>query len=245
MKNPKKIIESGKNLELEQAYVKFPGEKLINVSLERRPKRVEYDLQKIKDLYKKKNKKYMEIHTHPGGTINPSPHDVKRFLRDQHAKSMIIAPLQENGKLRGYFILRKTKKTPKRKLFLSGEKKYEKIFNETPFVDDPQLKYAMEDLAKKWKLQYKYIPVEKSNSTEKYLATFFSKKGLENKLLLIVMSVGLSISLFFLSSKITGNVILNLSLKNQNMIGVFLFISCLVALLFYVRNLNLNKVKTK
>jgi len=233
---------------------------MVAVSLGRWPRKVEWDTEKIRKLYSHKNKKYERIHTHPEGTPTPSPEDINTFLLDDNYKTMIIAPLQENGKLRGYFILRKTKQTQNsgllRKILNSrGIKKYKKRSEKAQFLEDPKLRYALEGLAKTHKLQYRYIPVEKSRENEKYLSKLFNQenlentrenyknylsvlrnqKNLENTLAPSFAGISFLLSLFFLSKNLTGNTILNLSLSNQNIIGVCLFILCLVTLFIYFK----------
>lgn len=113
-----------KNPHYEQAYIKYAGHPLIPAALHVAPRQAAYDFRKVRQKWEKNSKrKFSLVHTHPyyaeesGHKINdhsplPSPADLRLFLKEDNAKSMIIAQQNGNtGKVEGYFVLRKTRKT--------------------------------------------------------------------------------------------------------------------------------------
>ncbi len=119
-KTPTEVIEAEKSHENEHAYVKFPGKRIIPVTLNSgevdvrgfRERLVTEDIDKIKYLWRKeKRRPYTQIHTHSYSPL-PSEGDMNKFLADDSVKSMAIAQVNKNtNKLEGYFYLRKSKDT--------------------------------------------------------------------------------------------------------------------------------------
>jgi len=134
-RSPTRIIEGEESHKYEHAYVKFPGEKIIPVTLSSQETSTPYggtrlevknDMEKIKYLWQNHNKaRYTHIHTHPYSPNNPefgsrkithsplpSSKDMGRFLGDDSIKSMVIAQInRDTNVIEGYFCLRKTKNT--------------------------------------------------------------------------------------------------------------------------------------
>ena len=126
-KSPKDVLESVPHSKVEHAYVKFPGRDLIDVTLKSADRSVSVSFSQVgAELEKVKRKEYSFVHTHPHeGTrpherqdylglarAYPSRADIAVFLADQRMKSMIIASQNKTGKIDGYFVWRKTHKTP-------------------------------------------------------------------------------------------------------------------------------------
>lgn len=109
-RSSKEIIEQS-DPRLEHGYIKFPGQELIDVTLDGREGEVDFDIEKIEKLYDKHKKSYTELHTHPTGDSIPSGQDIRVFLNDNNARTMVVASQNpKDGKVEGYFFLRKRKK---------------------------------------------------------------------------------------------------------------------------------------
>ncbi|MDP4039874.1 MAG: hypothetical protein Q8P57_04830 [Candidatus Pacearchaeota archaeon] len=118
----KEVFESADRTR-EHAYVIFPGEEMIEVTLEgsNTEKEVKFDFSKIRKLYDERKRTYVTAHEHPmkteehtGYLTVPSIADVRGFLLDDFARMEVIAQRNsETGKIEGYFCLRKTRATPK------------------------------------------------------------------------------------------------------------------------------------
>lgn len=125
IRSPRESIES-ENSHIETAFIKFPGQELIKVSLpiSDGARQALYDQKKIDDLVRKYGKEYMDIHTHVLSESAPSQQDISSFLDSKSAKTMVVASVDENsGKLQGYFILRKRRKDSKEHLTYKNELK--------------------------------------------------------------------------------------------------------------------------
>ena len=123
-RSPREIIEGEKDSKLEHGYIKFPGEEMIPATLRIYKDKVDWNYEKVKGMRYNNKGSYSGIHTHP---YDPSKHtnrriteasplpsgsDLKGFLKDDNAKTIVIAQQnQDTGKVDGYFVLRKTKDT--------------------------------------------------------------------------------------------------------------------------------------
>ncbi len=135
-RNTRKIIEEDEDPSVEYSGVKFPGKEIVDIrSRYRMPFRTSTDQSKLRQEWlKNKKKKYTNVHTHPTEldrrqlrdhynvnldyleelNLIPSTGDLMAFLRDDQSKCSVIAPREtKTGKIRGYFIIRKTKRTPR------------------------------------------------------------------------------------------------------------------------------------
>lgn len=109
-RSSKEIIEQS-DPGFEHGYIKFPGQELIDVTLDAREGEVDFDLEKIEKLSEKYKKPYTELHTHPTGDSIPSGQDINMFLKNNNVKTMVVASQNPNdGRVEGYFFLRKRKK---------------------------------------------------------------------------------------------------------------------------------------
>lgn len=261
-RSAREIIESTKNPKLEQAYVKFPGKEIMPVGKNRGEYSVGTRWEKVRGLWKNNERRpYTHLHTHPfPGSANPylqslpSYEDVQNFICDDNSKSMVIGQTDaEKGRLNGYFVLRKTKDTPKsdrtevinpiKKLIRYMEGEYipshlESGLRHYCFMSRDELKgeewiksieEGIEDLAKAFKLQYKFIPGKKSN-----VENSSGSIGLE-KLAATASVIAILSGSFFFSTKITANVV-GVSAQTSSLIGAGLIIIGLVSGLFYFRS---------
>lgn len=110
-RSPKEIIESVKNPWFEESWTKLPRKEPTPASIKRELNRVIYSNYRVLD-------KHLNIHTHPSFespnllSFYPSSQDFLGFLSDSNEKGMVIAQTNSsNGRLHGYFFVRKTKKT--------------------------------------------------------------------------------------------------------------------------------------
>lgn len=254
-KSPREIIESNKP-DREHGYVKFPGKPIVSVDS---PSGVGFldvsyrDKDKTRKLWDAGGRKrYTDIHTHvlydprnknPRYAV-PSESDLRGFLMNDDEKSIVIAQHDRStGKLSGYFVMRKTKRTPKSGYSVLGDtervhgerlhdKEYEKRFREISratrqyeksYLDkNRNITKALTKIAGKYDLQYRYVPAENyrvNNKKDKFIL----KKGLEGTLGIISIA-GFLFSILFLS-RITGNVIG--ATETKNIIGI---ISILIGL---------------
>jgi proteasome lid subunit RPN8/RPN11 len=253
-KTPKEVIESIRHPHLESAYVKFPGQEMKGVSSWREPTSVVPHPELVeawKGIFNQK--KYTEVHTHPGTSPIPMPNDLLHFLENNDAKTTVIASTDgKTGAVKAYTVVKKTKKTPidfdydgMRLGDHPTEEAYE-IFNgrsnelydyskELKKVQNTgDVEKVMKEFLDKNHLKYKIIP-HKGYEVEKGTMKV-KEKSLEGKasLSLILGAMGLIASLFFVSLNLTGNVIGNLGGGNSLGIGfVFLFFALVCAYIYF------------
>lgn len=190
---PTQIIESTKFPNLESVYIKFPGENPINISMDRTPRRAYHDVPKRIELEEEKrnqnmikaNKKddpdfpypkYSTIHTHlknfwanESTKSFPSAKDLRGFFLRQQEKAAFIANQdKKSGKILGYLVIRKTKKTPSPDGKFEGElMKYEegikscsslfiRIWASIIKVEN-DITAPLRKLSSEYNLQYKFI----------------------------------------------------------------------------------------
>ena len=290
-KSPKEIIESVENPEFEASWYKFPGEEMKADSLKRMKEpdgsrgyvyRSQDKLNSaIENRVKRKgdrNSLPAGIHTHPGFDAEPGYYpypgvtDFLLLLSDPNKKSEIVARTNsKTGKLSGYGIIRKTKKTPPPSYFVqAGQLKnpvsrflfdqglyrpplreymsnFDKVIQEYgDATDSGNIKIVNEALkrfTKKYHLQYKFVP-------DKEYAKDWAKKhgGLENSLTTataIISGAAFLLSFLFISSSLTGHAISNLNQTSSDWIGGILFVIGLIGFfIVFLKNKKLN-IKTR
>jgi hypothetical protein len=180
----KEIFESADQTR-EHAYVIFPGEEMIEVTLEgsNTEKEAKFDFSKIRRLYDERKRTYVTAHEHPmkteehtGYLAVPSIADVRGFLLDDFARMEVIAQRNsETGKIEGYFCLRKTRATPK----VGYSPMYkDEIDRSNPelrehvkeigkataryerCVQQNQIKRGIDELAQQFHLKYRFVSAE-------------------------------------------------------------------------------------
>jgi len=294
-RSPKEIIEqeASKNGDVEYAFVKFPGKELIPVIKKSNENEGEMNEEKIKELEKVYGEKRNRLHTHPYNpdttmqikgkekTITnrrvspdipiPSDQDLSGFLYDSKAKSAYIAQYNaKTKKVEGYFVLRKTSRTPvspgvshlakyaedKGNIFkmvyhlgkaafsiLGTHKrinKYGKEISHGVIEDDPEAVVgALDKIAHKYKLRYRFVPAKGYRKSKH--GTHFSKEsneegGLEGKVVEIIAILGFGLGIYFLSTNITGNAIVDLPTNTTSWVGGVLLVVGLVAGFFWLRS---------
>lgn len=240
--SPTKLIESVKFPWLESGYMKYPENEIVKSDTKR-------ELASVEIVYHKNRFRSNVIHTHQNliNDVRPSRTDIINFLTIPEFKLMAIA--QTNfftGKVKGYLVVRKTKKTsplknrrqvpyafpiPYTKYFLSGN------YNLT--------KDYLKNICKNFSLQYRVIPA-KDYVVGKSGFRFVKKESkLEDKVAGIISLAGLGLGIFFLSSNISGNVVGSLNQTSSNWIGGILFIVGIVAGFFWLRNKKVEIKKSK
>ena len=244
-RSPKEILENDAISKQEQIYVKLPGQELIPMGINRREKSVDYEAKEIEEILDKfGRKKYSNIHTHPGDFF-PSQEDIETFLKDNKMKAMIISPMigKMKNKSAGYFILRKSKKTPQwkkkkhsteRVLPYSAPETEGEILESAYQTENPhQIDKALKGLARKYHLNYR-LSVPKSLSFSPQW-DFLKSSKLETKVASIIGISGIALALVFLSPNLTGNAIANLTTKTSSLIGAGLFIMGIVGSYFWFK----------
>lgn len=257
-KSPREVLESVKNPQLEYSYVKFPGKEMVDVSSSQEKDSVKTRWGKVRSLWRRNDKKpYTHIHTHPvppecntlaqeiQGSM-PSYNDVNNFMIDDDQKMMVVAQTNaENKNLNGYFILRKTRKTPKTGI-TQIPSPLEKLKNSYfPPSVSPQLEkklrwYAylssqdntergIEELAKTFHLQYRFVPASRKDIYEGRM------KGKESYILGVTAASCLFFSFLGSVKSFTGNVI-GLSEHNTSVIAIAFLFMGLVTGFFWLKS---------
>jgi len=187
--------------------------------IETNRKQDDYDRKEILNRIKKEK----------GETYIPSSQDIKHFLFFSQEKSMVIAGQEEhNGKLIGYFILKKTKDTPRN----IDTREVDPILEDYHLFSVSQKKFAIRKIADKYHLQYREIDA-KGVTIDKYNRP----RSLEKRVIAsIIVILSLFLSLFFLSANLTGNVIGNLTKTSSNWIGVLIL--GLVGVVIYFKDIS-------
>ncbi len=240
-RSPKEIIENSKPFGEEHAYAKTFGNELIDVSDTPRSFSVGTNYENVEAHLKELSaKKYTHVHTHPindrwrlfvspdeevKAMIYPSGADLLSFMRDNKRQVEVIAARgSSSGKVYGYLILRKTKRTPAFDIHDQNvikpidEYGYESYRHKS--INDRQA--SLEKLADAYHLQFRFAGLNKKRKNMKTVAAV----------------IGLIGGLFFLSPNITGNAIGNLSQSSANFFGLILFVVGLVGAFFWVRSRN-------
>ena len=254
----------------ERSYIDVSG-KTYDITFNNEEKGVEPDYKKIREILKKHNETtYSSTHQHrvtPGDDekINlPSHNDFMRFLVGDDIKTMRIAQLNtKTGKVEGYYVIRKTRKSPKTGLKLSDLKNEEGSFREL-LDKNPQLKEieksvqdyrigtagffraphpdyrkaAIKELSDEYKLNIKCLS-EKGFKYKEGVGFFpkAERKGsLEKRIASIVSGSLIGLSIAFLLPDITGNTISNMANSTSNIIGASLLIVGLVAGFFLLKS---------
>ncbi len=255
-RSPKEIIESGDNPSTEHVYFKFPGKELVDITLYGDDSSVISDDEKLFSLLKEKNNEesytpvYSDVHTHPAQENGskllafPSKGDLTHFFVNKkgvRARTMIIAQQDgKTGEVGGYFLLKK-KKSFKYKdglindffpLITSSYKATRMAPPANPKEYTRSMKEGFKNLAEKYDLQCRWVPA-RGYELENYM--FVKKKGLERKILVVSVALGLIGLLILISSNITGNVVSNLNQTSSNWIGGVLFIIGLIGIFTYLR----------
>ena len=156
--------------------------------------------------------------------VYPSAFDLLAFMKDDKRKAEVIAARgNSSGKVYGYFILRKTKRTPffdihnQNTIKPVDEYGYESYRHKS--IHDRQ--ESLEKLARAYNLQFKFLG--------------FDRKSRRN-LAIVGAFIGLIGSILFLSSNLTGNVIgSSLSQTSTNWIGGALFVIGLIGAFVYFK----------
>jgi len=184
--------------------------------------------------------------------------DIRAFLFNPSWKSAPIAVRDpKTGKVLGYNVLKKTKKTPTppvdadfvtsqelqeglsnwkySKQILEDAEKYDDIRMDALSSHNPAgIRKVYDQMLKKYHLQSRFVPAEdyQVNKT----GTAFERKALESRVSGAATVIILAASLFFISSSLTGNAIADLNETTSSWIGVILFILGIIGAGFYLRN---------
>ncbi len=257
-KSPKEIIESVENPHLEENWIKLPRKELKSNSLYRSEDYVIRN--KFRDWFNQfMGKRFTGVHTHPYeysthplfGTY-PSPEDLLNMLASSNQKAEVIARIvSDTGKLDGYGIMRKTKKTPPPSCFFSnpiltflsersaltqGGRKIIGEYKKATSMGGVDEHKSLKDFAKKYNLRYRFVPV--SHEAKFSMGNSNLENSVTNYVAIIPVAAFL-FSLIFISGNFTGYVIANLTLTSSNWIGGILFLTGLISAFIYFRKRKL------
>jgi len=172
----------------------------------------------------------------------PSPRDMIAFLKNQRERVTVIAVREpETGKVRGYTVVRKTKKIPKTyknrdiKEYSTGYNAFEPMYG----LSD-EMYGSFGRLAKKYNLQCKFLPA-KGYEINRTKTQFMRKRKLEQMISIFVAASGIGMGLFFLGNGITGNAILGTSTKSTSLLSIGLIIVGLAAGFFWLKRILVIK----
>ncbi len=229
-RTPKEVIESALDSKRERTFIKYSREEPVDVtSFLRGEDYVVKNLKYFYERFKHRNHPYIDIHTHlendseTSGSYFPSPRDINHFLEFRKIKMMVIAVKRpDSGKFLGYYVLKRTDKTPKKiKEFFTGGTNSDAFY---------------ESLKKDYHLQSRVLPVKGYTAVRGHFQKI-QKPNLE-KIVKVASFLVFFFGLFFLSSNITGNIIVNLSQNSTNFLGAVLFMAGIVGIYFCFRKRN-------
>jgi hypothetical protein len=247
----------------EQAYIKYPREKLIKVSHldEEKSNGVRLDYNLINSIIKEKGPNYFNLHTHPsrGSFLHglPSPEDFKSFGASSDlglGKGEIIVQRDMNtGKVQGYTFVKYNRKTSDLDLYENRLKireldsMGERVFynKETP---ENVLKKT-EELCKEFGLQLRFVP-ETGYFFNRKTGSYEKGNSIRKKIFFISITLFFFLSLFFNSAKTSGFFLYNYDVNHVNFLSlifgaVFLLILMLLFVFNLKRKLLLNKLEKK
>ncbi len=120
------VIENTPNPKIEHRFIKYPGKEAVDITDYTKSTEQEAwcEINLVKKVLRTDNSRLTDIHTHPNkikGNIDtrmysalPSANDMKRFMDNEIINTMVIAVRDvESGKVSGYHIFKKTKRTKK------------------------------------------------------------------------------------------------------------------------------------
>ena len=211
-KRKKRPIETLSNIKkpyLEEAFVKFPGQKLTPVSQKREKYGVGSNYGLIGKLQKKYGNKYAMIHTHSGGIGVPSPNDVSKFIGLEGEKTSIIVPLDAKNKQPiGYFVMKKNRDYDRSKIDPREFENTLELYGEGMKVGSMQnIVESLKNIADKYHFSYRFFPAKGFRLPEEAQGFKSSRQPLET-MASAVSIIFLLLSIFFSSSNITGSAIL-------------------------------------
>ena len=248
-RNPRELIESEKNPELESGYTKHVGKEIKDVSESRRRSSVcipetgvgkyseihthpinlnpvEIVVNGIRQQISKRNKFKKEIANLVRRIILPSYMDINKFLNNQNTKtSVIVGRDDKTGKIGGSFILKKTRKTPK-----TGQIDWDLSAKYMKADDFFEKRKYLNEIADEQHLQFREL--DKNGRTISKYNPWFSR-NLEIKSLTPIL-LFLS-SLILISFKITGFTVYNISANSLSITGISLFFLSLILSFFFLR----------
>lgn len=246
-RSPKDVIEQW-HPEREQAFEKFPlGNELTNVStLERTPHSARFykPIREIKD----KGKKGLTLHTHStegsGGrslAAFPSSADLKTFLKDDEAKTDVIAQRNKEGEVIGYTILRKKRDYSNEPSELRRKTSIW-LYSLATMLLNPQS--ALDRFARKYDLNYRFVPgrgyhldlISGSYAKDRESDQERKKSNKLEKAAVTATIIGVVGAILLLSNNLTGSVIGSLNQTFSNIIGVVLFLVGIVGAFLYFKS---------
>lgn len=234
-RGPSKIYRTDPRARDVELHLMTIPEGTFDISYDSNPHGVYTDYSKLKEILKKYGRQHFSTnHQHRKKEINiPSGGDFLFLLIGDDVKSERIAQYNtETRNIEGYFIIRKTKRTPNTGIKISELKndseyrnlianpKLVYIFHEAGIYDhimeywteiSPETRQEnMNMFAEKYKLSVRYLPAR--GFQYKPGVGFLEKdsesqKSLEQRLISIVAICGLSASVIFSSFNFTGNVV--------------------------------------
>lgn len=244
-RTPKEVIESVKNLELEESWIKLPRQEPVPNSTKRSKHSGEYD----DNTYANSLQRATGVHTHPLSRMEkflghqpmnhfPSGTDLKDLLSTPNKKAEVIASVDVGkGQMLGYTVIRKTKITP----LVNYEQQGKSFFNlwrrqaNSPEQEDIdfyrlgiklgplEAEKRLKSFCNKYHLQYKYIPVRDKIELPRSNGKSIETKQLAASIALIFGGI------LFSSFGITGNIIGTIN-KPYSILGAILFIAGIVYL---------------
>lgn len=233
-RSSREIFESTKTPKRERVYIQFPGEEMQDVTLFSLPFMSHPDYKKISELKEQHpGEKYSFRHNHPDkgifGTIVPSSSDLQIILNDREIKTGGIAQQDyRTGKLKGYLIIKPSKKAKRMGNFSS-------LFYDVASIISPS--YATGWIQQKYGLRFRFLPAEgyKLNKRgTKFIPRGGEDSGLTKRVAIIITISALTLSILLISPNLTGNTI-GLNPAISNWIGILLFILGIVGAFWYFK----------
>lgn len=223
-RRPIDVLGNIKRPHLEEAYVKFPGQKLKSVSEARGTHYVVSKDSLIHKLQKQYGKRHTHIHTHPGDEPLPSATDITKFLELEDRKTAIIVPLDKKHVPRGYFVM---KKHGSNRLSEADKERLSKSiqsYRQSALSDCPQdMASILKDIAHKYGFSYRFFPVQGVVLSENCQGFQSSRTSFRTAMSMLALMF-LSLSILFGMSRMTGYVISGLSSNTARTISVILFL---------------------
>lgn len=249
-KSPTESIEDIKNPELEHEYIKTPRNEIEDISINQKKDSVTTDYDnKIEKYFDKTRgrKKYTLIHNHPisttqalliGNLVLPSGADLYSFLSsgNRHQKTMMIAQQDpDTGKVAGYCVIRKTKKSPNYiGEYIPPGKERNKLLKDIEGLEEMQRKYPnseepFEEFCREYNLQCRQVPTKGHRYHQK--VGFIEKPTLEKKITDSIIIAITLLAVIFGINNLTGFTIVSGITKGR--VNLLLIVLLLIILVYY------------
>lgn len=241
----------------EHGFIKYPGEEMVDITTDKKSRiQVNQDYDKERAVIDSHpGKHYTSVHTHTklpwwyflykitNTGAAPSYVDWNDLLFDKKQKSSVIVQRdKKTGEEQGRYVLKKSREFGRNYPYAPVDDLLDELKYSWQIAFNPL--YLTKKVARINRIKFRAVPAKGYKMNWRGIFVKDKSAGIEQKVAAIVISTGFVVSLFFLSSSITGFTILSLNKIISNTIGACLFIACIIGL-YLLNKSNIKKLRNK